>query len=362
VLKEQIKPSLYGIKHSNRDFSQNETWGKNQFNSSFPAALTAFLPTRNLENIYLTLDKNKHVVHGNISTQELFGINQNSDELFYSFESIFSPYQQFVKGNLPRIDLVIQNKKIGICLKGLEIKLTALPDNSTCNLSEEQFGSEIVVRPDTIVYLACSLALIYKDNYQDLNKYFASAFEKIKNWTDAENILSYLPLILDTIDKITTTNLNKQSPLLLQPIWKTEGKSPRLARNCLDVFVWSNFAFIELFAKEAQKKTDFSQITRQLRTLIWLFKMLYDFSKKGYFNHQKIIDEFSYNTKNDKAFSVSGNITQPLMNCPELIKPRITKDDIKNIILGGGQNLLSPERRFDAIIFNSPELFVYESN
>ena len=29
----------------------------------------------------------------------------------------------------------------------------------------------------------------------------------------------------------------------------------------------------------------------------------------------------------------------------------------EKIILGGGQNLLSPERRFDAIIFNSPELF-----
>jgi len=40
-----------------------------------------------------------------------------------------------------------------------------------------------------------------------------------------------------------------------------------------------------------------------------------------------------------------------------LSKPRIMKDEIKHIILGGGQNLLSPERRFDAIIFNSPGLF-----
>ncbi len=40
-----------------------------------------------------------------------------------------------------------------------------------------------------------------------------------------------------------------------------------------------------------------------------------------------------------------------------LTKPRITKQQIKEIIIGGGQNLLSPERRFDAIVFNSPELF-----
>jgi HindVP restriction endonuclease len=45
------------------------------------------------------------------------------------------------------------------------------------------------------------------------------------------------------------------------------------------------------------------------------------------------------------------------MTCDELAQPRITKSEIKNIILGGGQQLLSPERRFDAIIYNSPELF-----
>ena len=352
-----MKPSLFGLKYSNRDFTQRETWGKIQFNSSFPASLTAFLSSKNLESVYLTLDKNKQVKHGNISTQNLFGINPNSDDLFYSFESIYSPYQQFVKGNLPRIDLVTQNKKSGNCLKGLEIKLTALPDNSTCNLKDEQFGSEIVVRPDTIVYLACSIALIYKENFKELGLYFDPNFDKISNWTDAENILPFIPLVLETIDKITSANLQKQSPLLLQPIWKTEGKSPRLAKNCLDVFAWSDFAFIELFAEEARNKTDFSKITRQTRTLIWLFKMLYDFSKEGYFNHQQIIDELSYNTKNDKAFAVNGSVTQPFMSCAELTKPRITKDEIKNIILGGGQNLLSPERRFDAIIFNSPELF-----
>ena len=45
------------------------------------------------------------------------------------------------------------------------------------------------------------------------------------------------------------------------------------------------------------------------------------------------------------------------LRCEELSAPRIRKDEIKNIILGGGEKLLSPERRFDAIIANSPELF-----
>lgn len=33
----------------------------------------------------------------------------------------------------------------------------------------------------------------------------------------------------------------------MEPVWKTEGKSPMLANNCLDVFVWSNCGLLLLF-------------------------------------------------------------------------------------------------------------------
>ena len=35
----ELKPNLFGLNNTNRDFSLKETWGKNQFNSSFPASL-----------------------------------------------------------------------------------------------------------------------------------------------------------------------------------------------------------------------------------------------------------------------------------------------------------------------------------
>ena len=44
------------------------------------------------------------------------------------------------------------------------------------------------------------------------------------------------------------------------------------------------------------------------------------------------------------------------MKSSRLESPIIPKSAIKEIILGGGQELLSPERRFDAIIYNSPEV------
>lgn len=356
-MADKIKPGLFGIIHSNRNFSQEETWGKNQFNSSLPASLAAFISKKGFENIYLILNKKLKVIHSKISTTNLFGIATTDDNLFYAFESTFSPYQQLVIGTIPRIDLVTQHRDSSNCLKGIEIKLTALPDNSTCNLSEDKYGCEIVIRPDTIVYLACSIAINYKDNQKDLRKIIGTDFNKIKDWSEGKNVLPFIKKMIKILDKIALKNLANQEPLVMQPIWKTLGKNPKLSDNCLDVFVWSNLAFIQLFCDVARKEISENKITRQIRTIVWLFKMLYDFSISGQFEHSKIIDSLSYNTKNDKAFAVNGKVTYPYMKCAELTKPRITKNQIKEIILGGGQNLLSPERRFDAIIFNSPELF-----
>jgi len=147
----------------------------------------------------------------------------------------------------------------------------------------------------------------------------------------------------------------------MQPIWKTEGKSSKLSENCLDVFVWSDLAFTRLFIDLAKLEIKafgrIRSIARHTRTIVWLFRMLYDFSSNGSFNHKRIIDSLSYNTKNDKAFAVSGRVTHAYMRSEVLRQPRIQKSEIRRIIVGGGQNLLSPERRFDAIIYGSPDLF-----
>lgn len=352
-------PGLFGVTYSNRDYTQTDTWGKNQFNSSFPAGLANFLSFKGLDNVYLSLDKELKLKHSKISTEKLFGINPTSEDLFFSFESPYTPYQQLVIGALPRVDLVTQLRSTNQCLRPIEIKLTALPDNSTCHLNEDYYGSEIVIRPDTIVYLACSIASNFKDNKKGLSALFGKKFDKISDWSDGASVWSYITDMIAALDRIVFSVIDKQEPLLMQPIWKTNGKSPKLADNCLDVFIWSNFAFTQLFVDVARGELTegATRITRQVRTIIWLFKMLYDFAKQGQINHHKIIDELSYNTKNDKAFAVNGRITHNYMTCAELKKPRIEKKEIKKIILGGGQNLLSPERRFDAIIYNSPELF-----
>lgn len=346
------KSGLFGLNNTNRDFTQKETWGKNQFNSSFPAALCCFLESKNIQANYLAILNGKFKP-GLIDIKDIFGIHAGNEDTYFAFESQHTPYQKFIIGSLPRTDLVIQRKSTGECLSSLEVKLTALPDNVTCALDEHLYGSEIVVRPDTIGYLACSIALSLSDKLGD----FLPSI-KIADWTDAALVLQQIESIVNAIQCLSLALEKDQTTFLLQPIWKTVGKSSALAENCLDIFAWSNAGFSYFISQIANDNPEATSITRQTRTAIWLYKMLSDIKDNEKFNHAKIIDNLSFNTKNDKAFASSGNITNKYMSCPRLTKPIIKKSQIKNIILGGGQNLLSPERRFDAIIFNSPSLFV----
>jgi len=345
-------PHLFGLNNSNRDFTSRDSWGKNQFNSSFPASLCCFLHSIGENANYLSMYEGSYQCI-EISISNAFKINPLDDDTYFAFESLHSPFQQYVIGALPRTDLVIQRRSNGDCLAGIEIKLTALPDNTTCDLAEASYGSEIVVRPDTVVYLACSIAKGMSDK---INQYMDDSIV-IEDWSDARLVLPFVPKIINSLIAISVNLEAEQSPFLLHPVWKTNGKSPQLADNCIDAFFWSDAGFVHFITEIANNNPDANKITRQTRTAIWLYKMLLDISLTGRFDHEVIIDSLSYNTKNDKAFASAGNVTNRFMSCDRLVRPIITKAQIREIILGGGQNLLSPERRFDAIIYNSPELF-----
>ena len=88
----EVKPSLYGLVNTNRDFTDRETWGKNQFNSSFPAALCCYLASKNLEANYISIS-NGQISPSLISIEDVFGIKANDEDAFFAFESLHSPYQ-----------------------------------------------------------------------------------------------------------------------------------------------------------------------------------------------------------------------------------------------------------------------------
>ena len=356
------KPSLFGIKQSNRDFSLKKTWGKNQFNSSFPASLACYIHQKGFEAVYLELNGNLKTTLKKIKISDVFQLDPLGEDTFYAFESAYTPYQSLVVNTLPRIDLVTAKVVNGLSkpVRGIEVKLTALPDNQTAGEVEENYGCEIVVRPDTIVYLALSVAINYLSERKKLESHLKPLKEKIGDWRSAAVVRPHLKEATDVLDAILAEKISFQNPLMLQPVWKTEGKSLVLHENCLDIFVWSDFALTRLFVDVSRESLNREPMTRHSRTVMWLLKMLLDFADNGKINHGLIIDELTYETKNDKAFAVSGKVSRKYMKSPELLKPRINKAEIKNIILGGGEKLLSPERRFDAAIMSTEGLFDHQ--
>ncbi len=349
-----IKPNLFGQKHSSRDYSKADSWGKNQFNSSFPVSLVAYMSSKNIQPVYICTDSANRICHKYIDSTKLLGIDPNSDEVYYNYEAGFPPFEKYYQGEREKIDLVIMNFITNQVLSGLEIKLTALPDNTTKNLDESKWGTEIVMRPPTINFLACSIC----DNYKTSKKKerlrgILKQVPQINHWEEIGEVLQHYQAIQDAILKVSKDITNSQSPLIIQPIWKTEGNKMRLQENCLDVFVWSNLSIIQMCISDEEV----TKINRFNRTIIWLFKMLLDYVTYDTFDYKRIIRLQSYNLANDKAFAMPGTRSHVFLKSPELVKPRISKYEIKNIILGGGQNLLSPERRFDAVLVNSPEIF-----
>jgi HindVP restriction endonuclease len=356
------EPGLFGLERgrSNRDFSKDRDWGKNKFNNSFPVSLVCYMASKDLKPVYLTLDRNAQIKHEKINGSDILGLSPSAKELYFSFETDFTPYRTIVTGKLPRTDLVtLDRSNNNICLRCLEVKLTALPDNSTYKLSETQYGCEIVVRPTTIVYLALGIAFKFQNSPEQLLNYLdPTSIRRVKGWWDVDNVISYVLDLADDIDRILIAAIDSQEPFVLQPVWKTNGRTAILNDNCLDVFVWSDFAFTRLFFNAARDALIKKQlIDRYSRSVIWLAKMLLDFALEGRIPHADILKTLAYNAQTDKAFALNGANTNQYMACPELTIPRIKKTEIKNIILGGGQNFLSPERRFDASLLSNPELF-----
>lgn len=355
-------PRLYGIKDSNRDFAQQSGWGKNVFNNAFPVALLCYMDSLQRKPVYLKLDKEtKEISRDYVSVKEVFGIDPNSTNLSFQFERTFTPYSYSVSDPLPRIDLITlkldPDRQSIVFLRDLEIKLTALPDHSTFNKDEDMHSCELVIRPDTIVYLA--LRLIDKLGFsQDIvNKTLLSLDKAIVDWSNPKDVVSHTEAISDTLSNVLTQTQAHQAPFVIQTIWRTVGQTLSLSQNCFDVFVWSDLSLAKIIINNMRTHKGERRINRSARAAYWLAKMFVDFAQNREFNHQEIKEELSFGSQTDKAFAFSGAKTYQYLKSQELSSPRITKDALPKIILGGGQNLLSPERRLDAAIVSNLSLF-----
>lgn len=351
------QPSLHGIARSNRNFADPYYWGKNQFNSSFPAALACYMRSQGLPLVYVRYQDARSTSVGDIPVEHVWQSEVANEQLYFSFETRFDAFKALVHDDLPPIDLVVCAGDPIAQIRPLEVKLTTLPDNSTEALHESQYGAEMVIRSATTRYMALSMASAVADQLADVRHMFEPVFARVRNWDSKAEMLQLAPAAVDALVDFLDAFKDHQQPLLLQPVWKTVGKSPVLAEQCLDIFVWSDFALTHLFLESARSSLGAAGISRPLRAALRLARFLYERSKGDKVFQQPIYDGMTFDNQNDKEFAISGARSRQLMACERLVRPAISRDEIKRIVLGGGHKCLSPERRFDAILYFSTNLF-----
>lgn len=341
---------LYGIENSNR--SEFDHWGKNCFNSSFPTAMACYMMDNNIPAVYNRLD----VVDGEIKVvsdiipiREVFKCgDKKPEDLYFSFESVFEPYQQYSFDAIDGIDLVVKDTAGGF-LAPLEVKLTVLPTDQTSRLAEEKWGCELVIRAATTSYCALGMFDAVKDHSRHIREIFEDACSSIQMWDNDFEMTHKMPRLCESIDTFQKEYYSNQRPLLLQTIWKTQGKSPLLAEQAFDIVVWSDYAFSRLFVDSASAPA--STMSRPMRASARLARCLWELSKSGRIRVVDIYRQMAFGNQTDKEFAIGGSKWKNYVSSDRTIRPILPKDTVNEIIQDGYIERLSPERRFDQTLY-----------
>jgi len=296
---------------------------------------------------YIVLNPDLTTSIQEISIEELFNCgNTPSEDLTFNFESRFSRYRNYAVGTIDGIDCVVVSPE-GEELRPLEIKLTVVPDKSTVNRPAEFWSPEMVIRSATTSYAAFGIIDSCQAHLHEVRDIFEPVCRHIQTWFNNVEIQLNLPRLLECVNTFERQFCNHQQPLILQPVWKTQGQSPFLDDNAFDIFVWSDFAFTRLFLDSELSR----KITRQNRCTARLARSLYEASTRGTIPLDAVYKDMTFGLQTDKEFSANGLPMRNAMQCERLRNPIVQKDELFNIILDGGEQLLMPERRFDQTIF-----------
>ena len=341
---------LYGIEHSNR--AVDDHWGKNCFNSSFPAAMASYMMEHDIPAVYIKLEDiggELKTVPTEISLRDVFRCGTKSaTELSFNFETVFAPYQQYSFDAIDGIDLVIKDLD-GNFLSPLEVKLTVLPTDSTSRQPEDKWGCELVVRSATTSYCALGMFDAVKDDAREVREIFEDACSSIQMWDNDYEMTHKITRISQSIDAFERKYLNRQKPLLMQTIWKTQGKSPLLAEQAFDIVIWSDYAFSRLFVDASYEVTP--TMSRPMRASARLARCLWELSKSGKIRVVDIYRQMAFGNQTDKEFAIGGSKWRQYVTAERIIHPILRKNVVNEIIQPGYIEKLSPERRFDQTLY-----------
>lgn len=353
------EPRLFGLAQSNR--ARGAMWGKNCFNSSFPAALACYMRAQKIRPVYVRADADKNgpkCVNGEISVDDVFNVSANvrNEDLFFSFETKFAPYLAYVadEQQLDGVDLAIRRGEKW--LRPLQIKLTVIPDNTTAGKAKDDWGPELVFRPADTCSCALGIFAGLANRADEVAEIFRNPCAKIQDWNNAAEMAQHKEGLLDCVGNFLATFHKQQNPYLLQQIWMTKGKSPFLAKKSFDIFVWSDYALIFAYLEKARKEAGLNRATRAVARFARIQYELADSSRRKV-DIRRINRDMTFLLQTDKEVALSGLDTGDYMTSPRRHSPAMPPSVLKKIILNNGHKLLSPERRFDQTVYFTAEKY-----
>jgi hypothetical protein len=345
-----MSSGLFGIEHSNR--SVDDHWGKNCFNSSYPTAMASYMLANNIPAIYIRLAEvngQLKVIADEIPINYVFNCSSKQPhDLYFSFESVYEPYQQYSFDTIDGIDLVVKDTA-GNFLSPLEVKLTVLPTDSTSKQPENKWGCELVIRSATTSYCALGMYDSVKDNARHIREIFEDSCSSIQMWDNDYEMTHKMPSLCQSIDAFQAEYYQHQKPLLMQTIWKTQGKSPLLADQAFDIVIWSDYAFSRLFVDGSSAPAN--TMSRPMRATARLARCLWELSKSGKIRMVDIYRQMAFGNQTDKEFAIGGSKWRQYVMSNRVIRPILPKTVVNNIIEPGYIQKLSPERRFDQTLY-----------
>jgi len=286
-----------------------------------------------LSAVYLTLRDDLTVRAEELPISDLFNTDRPNDQLRFDFETRYEPYQPYALDDIGGIDLVVKHQGDNTDARWrrpLEVKLTVVPDNTTCDRAEVDWSPELVIRPPSTKYCALGLYDACRLRRAEIRDIFQDVCGNFQLWNSLHEVRDKRADLIAALNGFQRQFRDAQRPFLIQPIWKTEGKSPSLSANAFDLFVWSDFALCRTFIDKSTGGV--ADVDRYMRASARLARVLYVLSTQERANLTTIYTEMAYGLQTDKEFSLPGQATRAYLNTPRRVTPILPKEVVASIV------------------------------
>jgi hypothetical protein len=188
-----------------------------------------------------------------------------------------------------------------------------------------------------------------KNNARHIREIFEDSCSSIQMWDNDYEMTHKMLSLCQSINDYQSEYYQHQKPLLMQTIWKTQGKSPLLADQAFDIVIWSDYAFSRLFIDGSS--TPSNTMSRPMRATARLARCLWELSKSGKIRMADIYRQMAFGNQTDKEFAIGGAKWRQYVMSERVTHPILPKTVVNNIIEPGYIKKLSPERRFDQTLY-----------